>query len=125
MSTHNKAWDFDSQLFSTQHEDAKELQLHDNSRVAVIGGGPAGSFVSYFLLNMANQYDMEIDVDIYEPRHFSELGPKGCNHCGGIISESLIQIMAADGINLPPTIIQRGIDSYVLHMDPGKVRIET
>jgi hypothetical protein len=43
----------------------------------------------------------------------------------GIISESLVQHLAAEGINLPPTVVQRGIDSYYLHMDVGSVRIET
>ncbi|MGW8226610.1 MAG: NAD(P)/FAD-dependent oxidoreductase, partial [Anaerolineales bacterium] len=52
-------------------------------------------------------------------------GPVGCNMCGGIISESLVQNLAAEGINLPPTVVQRGIDSYMLHMDVGSVRIET
>jgi flavin-dependent dehydrogenase len=45
--------------------------------------------------------------------------------CGGIISESLVQNLAAEGINLPPNVVQRGIDSYMLHMDVGSVRIET
>jgi flavin-dependent dehydrogenase len=45
--------------------------------------------------------------------------------CGGIISESLVQLLATEGINLPPTVVQRGIDSYFLHMDVGSVRIDT
>jgi len=45
--------------------------------------------------------------------------------CGGIISETLVQNLAAEGINLPDTVVQRGIESYVLHMDVGTVRIET
>jgi flavin-dependent dehydrogenase len=44
--------------------------------------------------------------------------------CGGIISESLVQLLAMEGIVLPPDVVQRGIDSYVLHMDVGTVRIE-
>ena len=44
--------------------------------------------------------------------------------CGGILSESLVQLLATEGINLPSTVVQRGIDSYVLHMDVGTVRIE-
>ncbi|NIP70748.1 MAG: hypothetical protein GTO04_16685, partial [Planctomycetales bacterium] len=39
--------------------------------------------------------------------------------------ESLVQTLAAEGINLPTTVVQRGIDSYVLHMDVGSVRIES
>lgn len=68
---------------------------------------------------------MDVRVDIYEPRDFSLPGPTGCNMCGGVISESLVQILATEGINLPPTVVQRGIDSYMLHTDVGSVRIET
>ncbi|MCG6950108.1 MAG: hypothetical protein LJE93_14445 [Acidobacteria bacterium] len=102
-----------------------DLQLVDGSKVAVIGGGPAGSFVSYFLLEMASRSGLELDVEIFEPRDFSCVAPKGCNMCGGIISETLVQNLAAEGINLPSTIVQRGIESYMLHTDVGSVRIET
>jgi flavin-dependent dehydrogenase len=101
-----------------------ELQLKDGSKVAVIGGGPAGSFFSYFLIEMAERAGLEIDVEIFEPRDFSCPAPTGCNMCGGIISETLVQNLAAEGINLPPTVVQRGIESYMLHMDVGSVRIE-
>jgi flavin-dependent dehydrogenase len=101
------------------------LQLDDGSRVGVIGGGPAGSFFSFFLLGLAKRLALDIEVDIYEPRDFSRVGPAGCNMCGGIISETLVQMLAAEGIILPPTVVQRGIDSYMLHMDVGSVQIET
>lgn len=101
------------------------LHLQDGSRVGVVGGGPAGSFFSYFLLQMTRRIGLEVAVDIYEPRDFSIPGPQGCNMCGGIISESLVQNLAVEGINLAPPVVQRGIDSYVLHMDVGSVRIET
>jgi flavin-dependent dehydrogenase len=99
--------------------------LEDGSRVAVIGGGPAGSFFAFFLLKMAEAVDLDVQVDIYEPRAFTRCGPGGCNHCGGIVSESLVQILAAEGINLPPEVVQRGIESYVVHMDAGRVRLES
>lgn len=102
-----------------------QLSLENGSRVAVIGGGPAGSFFSYFLLTMAQRMGKNISVDVYEPRDFEKSGPRGCNSCGGIISEWLVQALAADGINLPIDVVERGIDSYVLHMDVGDVRIET
>jgi flavin-dependent dehydrogenase len=63
-------------------------------------------------------------VDLYEPRDVLQPAPQGCNMCGGIISESLVQNLAVEGIHLPPSVIQRGIDSYVLHTDVGSVRIE-
>jgi flavin-dependent dehydrogenase len=98
-------------------------QLDEGSRVAVIGGGPAGSFSAIFLLDLARRAGFDLDVDIFEPRRFDRGGPAGCNHCGGIVSESLVQSLAAEGINLPPTVVQRGIESYLLHMDLGSVEI--
>ncbi|HUV27568.1 MAG TPA: cyclic nucleotide-binding domain-containing protein [Anaerolineales bacterium] len=41
----------------------KELQLDDGSRVGVIGGGPAGSFFSIFLLDLAERMGMDIQGD--------------------------------------------------------------
>ncbi|UCE40490.1 MAG: hypothetical protein JSV17_13685 [Candidatus Aminicenantes bacterium] len=101
------------------------LSLDENSRVAVIGAGPAGTFFSYFLFAMAERVGQEIQLDIFESRNFASPGPSGCNMCGGIVSESLVQTLATEGINLPASVIQRGIDSYVLHMDVGSVKIET
>jgi flavin-dependent dehydrogenase len=102
-----------------------QLKLQDGSRVAVMGGGPAGSFFSYFLLDLAERMGLEIELDLFEPRDYASQGPKSCNMCGGIISESLVQALAAEGINLPSSVVQRGIDSYVLHTDIGRVHIDT
>lgn len=104
---------------------ANEKLLHDGSRVAVVGAGPAGSFFSFFLLELANRVGLDIAVDIYEPRDFNKQGPAGCNMCGGIVSESLVQTLATEGILLPPTVVQRGIEAYALHTDAGSVRIST
>jgi flavin-dependent dehydrogenase len=99
--------------------------LVDGSRIAVLGGGPAGSFFAHFVGRLAHAIDLDVHVDIYESRSFAHEGPAGCNHCGGIVSESLVQLLALEGINLPPAVVQRGIDSYMLHTDIGNVRIET
>ena len=78
-----------------------------------------------FLLDFAERAGKDILVDIYDAKNFAELGPKGCNHCGGIISESLVQHLASEGIVLPANVVQRGIDAYVLHVDDGSVGIAT
>ena len=106
-------------------EEQSSLQLDDGSRIAVIGGGPAGSFFSYFVLSMTELLGIEVELDIYEPKDFSRPGPAGCNMCGGIVHESPVQILATEGINLPPTVVQRGIDSHFMHLGVGDVRIET
>ena len=104
---------------------ASSMKLEDGSRVAVMGGGPAGSFFSYFLLTMAERAGLKIHVDIYEPRDFDVAGPAGCNMCGGVIYESLVQSLAVEGINLPVSVVQRGIEFNMLHMDVGNALIQT
>lgn len=101
------------------------MELTNYSRVAIIGGGPAGSLTAYFLLDIAKQLDIRLNLDIYEPALYSSPGPKGCNFCGGIVSETLVQMLAMEGINLPPDVVQRGIDSYDLHTEQGSASIHT
>lgn len=77
-----------------------------------VGGGPAGALSAYFLLRFARVPNLELRVDIYEPRDFTRPGPHGCNMCGGLLSESLMQVLADEGIRLPPVVVQRAIDAY-------------
>ena len=106
-------------------QESQAWALQDGSRIAVIGAGPAGSMFSYFFLTMAETIGLDVGVDMFEPRHFCHRGPAGCNHCGGVVSETLIQRLATEGIVLPDCVVQRGIESYTLHMDVGDVEIAT
>jgi len=108
------------QDFSSEH-----FVLEDGSKIAVIGGGPAGSFFTYFAIDFAERMGMDISIDVYEAKDFTCAGPKGCNNCGGIVSESLIQSLSAEGVVLPSNVIQRGIESYTLHLENGSTLIET
>jgi flavin-dependent dehydrogenase len=99
--------------------------LEDGANIAVIGGGPSGSFFSIFALKMAKMVGKELNITIYEPKDFTKTGPAGCNHCGGVISELLVQTLAVEGINLPDTVVRKGINSYRLHTDYGSVFIAT
>jgi flavin-dependent dehydrogenase len=104
---------------------ADPFSLEDGSRIAVIGGGPTGSFFSIFALKMAKMMGKDLNVTIYEPKDFRRDGPAGCNRCGGVISELLVQNLAVEGIILPESLVQRGINSYKLYTAHGKVLIET
>lgn len=99
--------------------------LQNGAQIAVIGGGPTGSFFSIFALKMAQMTEKSVNVTIYDPKDFTRDGPAGCNKCGGIISELLVQNLAVEGINLPDSVVQRGINSYKLHTQYGSVYIET
>ncbi|MFC1592626.1 cyclic nucleotide-binding domain-containing protein [Chloroflexota bacterium] len=107
----------------SEEHDRNTLSLDEGSRIGVIGGGPAGSLFSYFILQMAQRIGMHLLVDIYERRDFNSLGPTGCNMCGGVISESLVQALAVEGINLSHDVVQRGIDSFLFHTEKETVNL--
>jgi len=109
---------------SSQFKERK-IKLFDGSNIAVIGGGPSGSFFTYYALEFANRLDLNITIDIYEAKNFRKIGAGGCNHCGGIISESLVQNLSTDGIIIPTEIIQRSINSYTMHVENGDAVIQT
>jgi flavin-dependent dehydrogenase len=101
------------------------MTLTDGSRVAIVGGGPAGSFSAVFILNLARLAGIKLNLDIFEPKDFTRTGPPGCNHCGGVVSESLLQLLAAEGLVLPENVVMEGIEGYVLHSDGEEVGITT
>ena len=106
-------------------ENTEDFELKSGSKICVIGGGPAGSFFTYFFLGLADRLGIEVELDNIEAKDFLKLGPTGCNNCGGIISESLVQLLSAEGITLPSSVVRRGIDSYVMHTDDRNVKIAT
>ncbi|HIJ83036.1 MAG: hypothetical protein HW380_355 [Magnetococcales bacterium] len=99
------------------------MQLENHSRIGIVGGGPAGSMTACFILDLAKRTDLIVEVDLFEPRDFTLTGPPGCNMCGGVISESLVQKLAVSGIHLPAEIILDTIDAYTLHTDHGNAQI--
>ncbi len=99
------------------------MRLASGSRVVIVGGGPAGSFMALHLLNFAAIADLCLDVAIFEARDFSRPGPGGCNKCAGILSSTLMNNLASLGIHLPAEIIQSEIDSYVLHLRGSELLI--
>lgn len=101
------------------------LPLADGAKVGVIGGGPAGSFFSIYALKLAKDLGRKIDLKIFDRKTFTNQGPPGCNMCAGVISETMVQHLAIDGINIPPTVVQRSIDSYCFHTTEGEVYIKS
>ncbi|OHB37932.1 MAG: hypothetical protein A2060_00930 [Planctomycetes bacterium GWA2_50_13] len=103
----------------------KTLSLRDGAEIAVIGGGPAGSFFSIYALKLAKDLGKKIHLKIFDRKTFTNQGPPGCNMCAGVISETMVQHLAIDGINIPPTVVQRSIDSYCFHTADGEVYIRS
>ena len=57
------------------------LQLGEGARIAVVGGGPAGSFFGYFAQRMAERIGRRLHIDLYEPRDYSCRGPNPICRC--------------------------------------------
>jgi 2-polyprenyl-6-methoxyphenol hydroxylase-like FAD-dependent oxidoreductase len=117
--------DFAAYVAKQALADSSPYALEDGSKIAVVGGGPTGSFLSIFALKLAKMIDKKLNITIYDPKNFSKDGPAGCNKCAGIISELLVQTLAVEGINLPDSVVWKGINSYQLHTTKGSVSIAT
>lgn len=100
------------------------IPMNRGSRVAIVGGGPAGSFFALYLARFCQQAGLELQVDIYEPRPFWSPGPRGCNRCAGILSASLVQNLKELAIELPLTVIQNSISGYSLHSPYGVMEVD-
>lgn len=95
-------------------------KLLDGDRIAVVGGGPAGSFFAIHLLREARRVGRSIEVVLIEKR-----GPldqnlishqcRGCNFCAGILSPRLNEILGEDGLAVPQELIQERIESVWIH----------
>jgi NADH dehydrogenase len=90
-------------------------KIETGSKVAIVGGGPAGSFFALYLLKYTKERGIRPEITIYEPRNFDEPGPKGCKGCAGILSISLLRNLDELGLTLPEEIIQRRIERYTVH----------
>jgi flavin-dependent dehydrogenase len=100
------------------------LKLRPGSRVAVIGGGPAGSFFTLHLLKEARAIGLPLEVTLFERKHFGLPGPAGCNMCAGILSSRVVKGLQVLGLTIPPSVIMGRLRRYVLHWRQTTVAIE-
>ncbi|MBI2938792.1 MAG: hypothetical protein HYY04_00005, partial [Chloroflexi bacterium] len=88
-------------------------------RIAVIGGGPAGSFFALYALKYARLARRDIAITIYEAKDFRRFGQPGCNMCAGIIPTSVLRRFGELDLKLPAAIILNHINTYSLHTTAG------
>jgi len=94
-----------------------DLNLKNGSRIAIIGGGPAGSFFAHFIQKYAYDRAISLSITIFDGKDFLQQGPKGCNLCAGVLSDSLHQKLIEEGIFLPEKRIINRVEGYHLHVD--------
>jgi flavin-dependent dehydrogenase len=93
----------------------QSMSLQNNDRVAIVGGGPAGSFFAIHLLREAKRLGRNIEVVIVEKRgptdpSCDDFQCRGCNFCAGLISPRLNKILEEHGLVVPAEIIQGRIE---------------
>jgi len=93
------------------------LRLKNNSKIAIIGGGPAGSFFANDAIRYAKKLGINIKITIFNGKDFSQRGPSGCNMSAAVIAGSLYAKLTRDGIILPESIIRQEIKGYYFHTE--------
>ena len=88
------------------------LRLRNNSNIAIIGGGPAGSFFANDAIQYAKKLGINIQITIFDGKDFSQRGPSGCNMSAAVIASTLHAKLIKDGIVLPKRIIRHEIKRY-------------
>lgn len=99
-------------------------RLASHSRIAIIGGGPAGSFFALAALDIAASLDLPLDITLFERKDLTAAGPRGCNMCAGILSHRVMQGLERLGISLPPEIILGRVRTYLLHWHGHAIGIQ-
>ncbi|MCR4289585.1 MAG: hypothetical protein NUV86_04915, partial [Candidatus Scalindua sp.] len=95
----------------------KRLHLTNNSKIAIIGGGPAGSFFANDAIRQAKRLGINIQITIFNSKDFSQRGPSGCNMSAAVIAGTLHAKLTRDGIILPESIIRQEIKGYYFHTE--------
>jgi len=88
------------------------LMLKNGSKIAIIGGGPGGSFFAHFASRYAKEAGIDVSIKIFDKKSFCQRGPRGCNMCAGVISENLFNSLEEEGINIANFCVQRKIEGY-------------
>jgi flavin-dependent dehydrogenase len=95
--------------------------LSSESRVAIVGAGPAGAFFAIELLRRARA--LGINADIYDGKNFARKGAPGCNMCAGAVGHRLIQEIERSTAPIPREVIHYEIEGYAVHYQGSAARL--
>lgn len=99
------------------------MRIETGSRVAIVGGGPAGAIFALYLQRYGEQENIRPEITVYQQRNFAEGGPKGCKGCAGILSVSLLGNLEELGLTIPGEVIQNRITAYTIHSPHTSISI--
>jgi len=103
------------------------MHLDQDSRIVIIGGGPAGSLFAVHLLRLLDAHNLSVgSITIVDSkRDFARYGRRGCNLCAGVLTSSLVDRLSATGFDPSriPGLIQRRLTGYLMSTASGQVVI--
>lgn len=123
MATHASSLFFDhvrTKVTRSEPVRVRGLQLRDESRVVIIGGGPGGASCALRLLQESKKRGLNLRVFIYEPKRF----PRQHNPCMGVLVPPTAELLREHlQLELPAALIKRTIKGFRLHSEHNDIEL--
>jgi len=98
--------------------------LKNNSKVGIIGAGPAGTLFALHLLRMGSEKGLTFDITIFDNKLFTDTGARGCNMCAGAISNTLINNLTNLDVEISREVLRDKVTGYIMHLKGETVSID-
>ncbi len=95
------------------------LKLKDGDTVAILGGGPAGSFFVMHISGLARKLGISLNLIILERKSFVAHGPTGCNMCAGVLGGNIVNMISGldlDLLKLDSRVIRQNVEGFKLNI---------
>jgi len=95
--------------------------LSNNQTAVIIGGGPGGTMAGIALRNLARRQGKSINVILFDGK--ATVGEGHYNQCVGVLSPPIDKLLESQGVPFPHHLVQRQIQSYILHGERRHLRL--
>ncbi len=92
------------------------LKLKDGDTVAILGGGPAGSFFAIHIKELSKKHGLELKVIIIERKSFVTHGPVGCNMCAGVLGGNIVNMISGLDIKWDSRVIRQNVEAFKINI---------